>query len=73
MKMKTNIRKAWIATLTLDKIDFKTKTLIRDKEGPSNSSAGCWFEETQSTNSERPKHPYVHCSITCDSKEREAT
>ena len=41
MKMKTNIRKSWIATLTLDKIDFKTKTLIRDKEGPSNSSAGC--------------------------------
>ena len=50
MKMKTNIRKAWIATLTLDKIDFKTKTLIRDKEGPSNSTSEYLSEEIQITN-----------------------
>ena len=28
-----NKKKAWISVLTSDKIDFKTKTVTRDKEG----------------------------------------
>ena len=44
MKMETN-KKARVAILILDKIDFKTMV----KKGPSNSTAGYLSEETQNT------------------------
>ena len=33
--------------LILDKIEFKTKAITRDKEGPSDSTSGYLPEETQ--------------------------
>ena len=48
MKMETN-KKARVAILVLDKIDFKTTAVPRVKKGPSNSTAGYLSEETQNT------------------------
>ena len=42
-EMKKN---AGVAILISDKIDFKTKTITRHKEGPSNSTSGYLSEET---------------------------
>ena len=40
VQMETNIKKAGLTILISDKIDFKTKTRTRDKEGPSKSTSG---------------------------------
>ena len=42
--MKKKI-KAAVATLTPDKIDFKTKAITRDKEGSTNSTSGYLSKE----------------------------
>ena len=44
-----------------DKIDFKTRAITRDKEGPSNFTSGYLSEETQNTNS---KNIHIHTFIT---------
>ena len=46
--METN-KKAGVAILVPDKIDFKTKVISSDKDGPSNPSSGHLPEETQNT------------------------
>ena len=43
-----------------DKMDFKTKPITRDKEGPSNLSIGYLFKETQNTNWKRNMHSLQH-------------
>ena len=63
MKMETKQRKAGVAILTSDKTDFKTKTITRDKEGPSNSTSGYLSKETQNTKLKRHTQPCVYCSI----------
>ena len=55
------------------KIDFKTKAITRGQEGPSNSTSGYLFKETQNTKSKRHIYSYVHFSITCNSQDMEAT
>ena len=45
------------------KIDFKTKAITRGQEGPSNSTSGYLFKETQNTNSKIYMCPYVYCSV----------
>ena len=42
--------KAGLAILIPDIIDFKAKTITRDKEGPSNFTSGYLSKETQNTN-----------------------
>ena len=37
---KQQQQKAVVALLILDQIDFNTKAITRDKEGPSNSTSG---------------------------------
>ena len=54
-------QKVGVVMLILDKIDFKTKSISTDKEGPSNFTSGYLSEETQNTKSKR--RPLVHCSI----------
>ena len=56
-------QKTEVAILIPDEINFKTKALKRDKEGPSNSTSGYLTEETQHTKSKGDIHPYVYCSI----------
>ena len=48
MKMGTE-KKAGVAILIPDKIDFKTKTITRDKEDPSNSTSGYLSEKNPKT------------------------
>ena len=67
------MKKAAVATLTLDKIDFKTKTIERDKERPSNCTSGCLFKEFQNTKSKRHMHTYAHRSIIYNSQDMEKT
>lgn len=55
--------KAKVAILIPEKNKLKTKTMIRDKEGPSGSTFGNLSEEIQSTGSRRCVHPYVRCNI----------
>ena len=52
MQMETNKQtsKIGVAILISDKINFNTKAIIRDKEGPSNFTSACLFKETQNTN-----------------------
>ena len=52
IKMKTNKkkRKAGVAIFIPDKINFKTKAITRDKEGPNNSTSGYLSQKTQNTN-----------------------
>ena len=56
-----------------DKIDFKTRAITRDKEGPSNFTSGYLSEETQNTNSKKWKHPSVRCGVIDNSWYMEAT
>ena len=49
MKMGTT-KKAEIAIPISDKIDFKTKAIIRNKERLSNSTSGCLSEEDKALN-----------------------
>ena len=63
--------KPGVAILTADKIDFKTNAIIRDKEGPINSTSAYVGKETQNTKSKRPIYPYVHCSIIYNSQDTE--
>ena len=58
-KWKQN-KKSGVAILVLDKIDCKTKAIERNKEGPSNSTSGYLFEETQTLNW---KAIYIHTFI----------
>ena len=51
--METRTTKACVAILILNKVDFKTKPITRDKEWPSNSTSGYLPEETQNINSKR--------------------
>ena len=68
-----NKKIAWVAILIPDKIDFKTKAIItRDGKGPSNSTFGDLFEESQNTRLKRHIQPYVHCSIIYNSQYMEA-
>ena len=55
--------------LVSDKKDFKTKSIRRDKEGPSNSTCGYLSKETQNAMHKLKTHMhfYVHCSITYSS------
>ena len=46
---KQTNKKAGAVILMPDKIDFKTKAITRNKEGPSNSTYGYLSEETQNT------------------------
>ena len=75
MKMETNkqTKKAGVAILIPDKIVFKTKTITRNKEGPSNSTFVYLYKETQITKSKRHVSPYVYCSIIYNSQDMEAT
>ena len=65
--------KAGVAILIPDKMDSKTKAIVRDKEGPSNSTSGYILKETQNTKSKRHIYPYVHDSVIYNSQEMEAT
>ena len=56
-------KKNWVAILIPDKIDFKTKAITRNTEGPSNFTSGYLFKETQNTESKRHLYPCVYCSI----------
>ena len=51
-----------VAILIPDLIDFKTKIIIRDKEGPCNPTSGYLFEEMQNTTLKRHVNLYVYCS-----------
>ena len=66
-------RKAGVAILVPDNIDFKTKAIARDKEGPNSSISGYLSEWIQNTTLEGHVHPYVHCSIIYSSQDTEAT
>ena len=68
-----NKKHAGVAILVPDKIDFKIKAMTRDKERPSNSTSGYLSEETQNTDLKECKHPCVHCSITYNCQDMEAT
>ena len=57
MKNGNQNKKAWVAILKPDKIDFKTKTITRDREGPGNSTSGYLSPKTQNTKSKRHIHP----------------
>ena len=56
-----------------DEIDFKTKTITRDKEGLSYPTSRYLSEESQNTTSKEYVHPHVHCSIIYNSQDMEAT
>ena len=66
------MKKSWVALLISDKIDFKTKAITGDEEGPSNFTSGYLSKETQNTNLKRYMHPYVHCSIIYSNGDTEA-
>ena len=59
-------KKAWVVILISDKIGFKTKTITRDKEKPSNFISAYLSKDSH-------VHPYVHCSITYNKQDIEAT
>ena len=46
-------KKAGVALLIPNKVDFKTKPMTRDKEEPSNSISGYLSKETRNTNLKR--------------------
>ena len=52
---------------------FKTKAIIKNKEGPSNFTSGYLSEETQNIKSKRHIYPYVYFSIIYNSQDTEAT
>ena len=56
-------KKSGVAILIPDKIDFKTKAIPKDKEGPSNSTSGHFTEESGNIALIRHTHLYVHCRI----------
>ena len=62
-----------VALFILDKIDFKTKAITRDKEGSIYLTAGHLSEETPNTTPKGHVHPYVHCCIIYNSKVMETT
>ena len=68
-----NGKKAGVAVITSDKIDFKTKAITRNKERLSNSTSGYLSEETQNINLKRHMPLYVYQSIICNSQDIEAT
>ena len=62
--MKTETKKeSWVAIFISNKEDFKTKPISRVKEGLSNPTSKCLFEQTQSTISKKYVNPNVHDSI----------
>ena len=63
MKIETNKQKARIVILVPDKIDFKEKTVTKDKEGPSYLTSGYLSKQTQNTTLKGHVNPYVCCSI----------
>ena len=65
-------KRAEVAKLTPDKMDFKTKGITRDK-GSSNSTSEYLSEETQNNNSKRHMNRYVHCNIIHNGQDIEST
>ena len=66
-------KKAGIAILISDKIDFETKDIKRGQEGPMNFTSLYLSKETQNMKLKRCIHSYVHCSIIYNSQYMEAT
>ena len=64
-----NFFKAVAAMHIQVKTDVKTKPIMREKEGPKNSTSGYLSEETQNANSERYMHPHVHWNIIYNSQD----
>ena len=67
-----NFKKARVAILISDKIDFKTMAITRDKKGPSKSTSRYLSKETQNTNLKRHMHSHINCSIIQSSQDMEA-
>ena len=61
-----------VAILLSDKIDFETKAIKRDREGPSNSTSGIYLKKLKHY-FERHTHSYFYCSIIYSSQDMEAT
>ena len=70
---KQKQKKSGIAVLIPHKIEFKTRAITRNKEGPSNSTSEYLSKETQNTNLKRYIHPHVHCSIIYNRQDMETT
>ena len=66
-------KKAGIAIFILDKIDFKTKIITQDKEGPSSPIFGYLSEQIQNTTSKGYLNPFVHCCIVFNRQDMEVT
>ena len=66
-------KKAGVAILIPYEIDFYTKAVTREKEGPSNSTCGYLSEKSQNTKSKMHIYQFVHCSIFHNSQDIETT
>ena len=64
--------RAGVAILLPDKIDFKTKAILREKEGSHNSTSGYLPKETKNNKSKIYMHLYVYCSIIYNGQVMEA-
>ena len=73
MIQKERKKKAAVAILISDKIDFTTKPTTRDKGDTINSASVYSHLETQNNNLKRHMHVYAHCSIIYDGQYMEAT